>query len=54
MKSKRCNICGRKLTNPVSIIREMGPICYKKYVRKHGSVKKTTASSTETCQRTLL
>jgi len=25
-----CVICGRKLTNPISIERRMGPTCYKK------------------------
>lgn len=28
-----CQICGRKLTNPASIIRKMGPVCAKKQIQ---------------------
>ncbi|MBU7042513.1 MAG: hypothetical protein HXS47_02895 [Theionarchaea archaeon] len=31
MKAERCRICGRKLTNPDSCTRGIGPVCYKKY-----------------------
>ncbi|MBU7029157.1 MAG: hypothetical protein HXS48_19635 [Theionarchaea archaeon] len=54
MKTKRCNMCGRKLTNPESILRGIGPVCYKKYVRGHRPMKKTTTLSTAAHQQTLL
>jgi hypothetical protein len=32
MKKERCMMCGRILTNPESIARGIGPVCYRKYV----------------------
>ncbi|MBU7018467.1 MAG: hypothetical protein HXS44_13230 [Theionarchaea archaeon] len=31
---KKCIMCGRTLTNPESIARGMGPVCYSKYVHE--------------------
>ena len=32
MASGQCIVCGRILTNPVSIEREMGPVCYARHL----------------------
>jgi hypothetical protein len=32
MASGKCIICGRTLTNPISIEREMGPVCYARHL----------------------
>ena len=30
----RCLICGRKLTDPLSVKREIGPVCLARLLRK--------------------
>ena len=30
MKSTRCRVCGRLLTNPVSVERGIGPMCWSR------------------------
>jgi hypothetical protein len=37
-KSMRCAICGRKLTNEVSIQRGIGPICYSHILEECGKI----------------
>jgi len=32
MASGKCIVCGRTLTNPISIEREMGPVCYARHL----------------------
>jgi len=49
MDIDRCRICGRKLTNPDSCSRGIGPVCYKKY---YSSL--THAPTVELHQKTLL
>ena len=33
MESTHCRICGRLLTHPVSVEREIGPVCWGKLKR---------------------
>lgn len=49
----RCMMCGRTLTNPESVARGIGPVCYKKYVDKKGIRKKVILSAIEH-QQTLI
>jgi len=34
MESTNCRICGRLLTNPVSVERGVGPVCWARLRRK--------------------
>jgi len=35
----RCQICGRPLTDPISVRREIGPVCEKKLRRENEQIK---------------
>ena len=49
MKTGKCSVCGRTLTNPESIARGMGPVCYRKY----RSVSRKAVLSAISCQQVL-
>jgi hypothetical protein len=33
MSADRCTRCGRRITNPESVVHGMGPVCFTKYVQ---------------------
>lgn len=34
MGSTNCRICGRRLTHPKSVEREIGPVCWKRLLKE--------------------
>lgn len=45
LEEERCGHCGRKLTDPVSITRGIGPECYRKDTGSHHQVKDLTTQA---------
>lgn len=35
----RCRICGRELKDPESVKRGVGPVCWKKLIKKQSDLK---------------
>lgn len=46
LEEVRCGRCGRELTDPVSIMRGIGPECYEQETGSHHQVKQHTAATT--------
>lgn len=46
MSLDRCNRCGRRITNPESVVHGMGPVCFTKYVQSaQGSLFEDSAEA---------
>lgn len=50
----RCRVCNRKLTNPKSRERELGPVCYKKWEEGYRGIQLNPNEDMDTLKQKLI